>query len=273
MVSTPETGVDSILLTYGLMGPLMAVARPVAALFTSFVASLASLAWPRPDQPPKPAPGLAAEETCCDPEPTEPSSGSRLTRALRYGFVEMVDEIGFWLVAGLVVTGVITALVPKEAVQTIVGTGPRALVTLLILGIPLYMCASASTPIAAALLLKGISPGAAIVFLLAGPATNASALVLIARFFGRRFLVLFLVSVAASTLAFGWFFDYLLSHTSLTVIPRLVEPEAHLVGWGAIASAVALGVLLIAGIVRGAWASALRELRGDLSSWRQLLNR
>jgi uncharacterized membrane protein YraQ (UPF0718 family) len=273
MVSTPETGVDSILLTYGLMGPVMAVARPVAALFTSFVASLASLAWPQPDETPEPAPDLTGEDTCCDPEPAEPSSESRLTRALRYGFVEMVDEIGFWLVAGLVVTGVITALVPEETVQTVVGTGPRALVTLLILGIPLYMCASASTPIAAALLLKGVSPGAAIVFLLAGPATNASALVLIARFFGRRFLVLFLVSVAASTLAFGWLFDYLLSHTSLTVVPKLVEPEAHLVDWIAIASAVALGVLLVAGILRGAWTNSLRELRRDLGSWRQLLNR
>ncbi len=273
MVSTPETGVDSILLTYGLMGPVMAVARPVAALFTSFVASVASMIWPQPDQPRDSSPDPEPAESCCDPEPVGNAHESRATRALRYGFVEMVDEIGFWLVAGLVVTGVITALVPEEAVQTIVGTGPRALVTLLILGIPLYMCASASTPIAAALLLKGISPGAAIVFLLAGPATNASALVLIARFFGRRFLALFLVSVAGSTLAFGWLLDYFLNHTSLEVVPRLVEPEAHQAGWIGIASAVALGVLLIAGIARGSWASALRELRGDLSSWRQLLSR
>ena len=77
----------------------------------------------------------------------------------------MVDEIGFWLVTGLVLTGIITALVPEQLLRETLGQGPRAMLILLVLGVPLYMCASASTPIAAALMLKGISPGAALVFL------------------------------------------------------------------------------------------------------------
>jgi len=274
LVSTPETGVDSILLTYGLMGPVMAVARPLAALFTSFVAATASILWP--ERSPTTETGVLSEEveTCtCEPEPPAPEVRSGAERALRYGCIEMVDEIGFWLVIGLLVTGLITALVPEATIQTVVGTGPRALFTLLVLGIPLYMCASASTPIAAALLLKGVSPGAAIVFLLAGPATNASSLVLIARFFGRRFLGLFLLSVALSTLAFGWGLDRILALTSISVVPSLIDPVAHSAGLLGYTSAGLLALLLVGGIFRGSWGSAVRDLRTDLSAWRQLLER
>ena len=271
LVSTPETGVDSILLTYGLMGPVMAIARPIAALVTSFVASISSLFWK--DTPPS-EPSLPSDEAvdeCCAPDPT-PAPKNRLASALRYGFVEMIDEIGFWLVLGLIVTGVITASVPESTIHAVVGSGPRALLTLLILGIPLYMCASASTPIAAALLLKGISPGAAIVFLLAGPATNASSLVLITRFFGRKFLILFLLSVVATTLAFGWSLDWFLDQTSWTVIPAFGEEDEHLTGWTGIGSALILGALLLASVARGSWKVALRDFGRDLRSWRQLIS-
>ena len=192
---------------------------------------------------------------------------------MSYGFGELVDEIGFWLVAGLVLTGLITALIPESSIQTVVGTGPRALVTLLFLGIPMYMCASASTPIAAALMLKGVSPGAALVFLLAGPATNASSLVLIARFFGRRFLALFLASVALSALVLGWGLDFLIAHYALSVVPRMGDPNAHLEGSIELVSAVVLTVLLVASLARGSWATALGELRADLGNWRRLLGR
>lgn len=270
LVSTPETGVDSILLTYGLMGPVMAVARPIAALVTSFVAALGSMIWPERHHTGIPPDLEAPVEDCCDSEAPTASEGSRVKRALRYGLVEMVDEIGPWLVVGLVVTGLITALVPEETIRSFVGSGPRALVTLLFLGIPLYMCASASTPIAAALLLKGVSPGAAIVFLLAGPATNASSLVLIARFFGKRFLLLFLASVVGSTLLFGWGLDAFLELVSIEVTPALVEPESEVVHGFAVASALGLALLLVASLIRGSWSAAYRDLKSDLRSWRQL---
>ena len=285
LVSTPETGVDSILLTYGLMGPVMAVARPVAALVTSFVAALGSMVWPERGAAAISPPPQPEIEDCCEGETTTAGEGSRTRRALHYGLVEMVDEIGPWLVVGLVnhedlrarqvvglvLTGLITALVPEETIRAIVGSGPRALVTLLLLGIPLYMCASASTPIAAALLLKGVSPGAALVFLLAGPATNASSLVLIARFFGKRFLLLFLASVVGSTLLLGWGLDTVLEWVSIDVTPALVEPESEVVHGLALASAMAMALLLVASLVRGSWTAAYRDLKSDLRSWRELL--
>ncbi len=263
LVSTPETGVDSMLLTWGLMGPVMTVARPIAALATSLVAAISSrLSGSEPagaDPAPEPADDM--------PEPARPG----LRRGLRYGFRGMVDEIGFWLVLGLVLTGVITALVPDDLIGEGIGRGPLALLAMLLLGVPLYMCASASTPIAAALMLKGLSPGAALVFLLAGPATNASSLVLIARFFGRRFLAIYLGSVAVTALASGLALDLLAAAAGWSMLPRLAAghgPESRGLG---LAAAAVLTVLLGASFARGSWRSALREVVGDLRQWGKLL--
>ena len=265
LVSTPETGVDSILLTWGLMGPVMTVARPVAALVTSLVAAISSrLAGPelvssrRESEPLQPSPG---------PLPDRPG----LREGLRYGFRTMVDEIGFWLVLGLVLTGLITALVPADFIRDGIGRGPGALVAMLVLGIPLYMCASASTPVAAALMLKGLAPGAALVFLLAGPATNASSLVLIARFFGHRFLAIYLTSVAATALAAGFTLDLVVQYTGWPSLPRLAAGPGEQGSGLALAAAAVLTLLLAASFTRGSWRAAIREVAGDLRHWRALL--
>jgi uncharacterized membrane protein YraQ (UPF0718 family) len=273
LVSTPETGVDSILLTYGLMGPVMAVARPIAALVTSLVAAAASLLKPGPaTERPAAASNSAppAEEAACgDCAAPNPVASGKTRRALRYGLVEMVDEIGFWLVVGLVLTGFITALVPDGIIESTLGQGPGALLALLILGIPLYMCASASTPVAAALMLKGISPGAALVFLLAGPATNASSLVVIARFFGRRFVSIYLASVVAVALSSGFLLDLLVDRFGWSVEATLSAGESrrwlfHLLSTGL------LLILLAASFVRGSWRTAIRDVARDLRQWRTL---
>jgi hypothetical protein len=273
LVSTPETGVDSILLTYGLMGPVMAVARPIAALVTSLVAAAASLLSPAPapEKPPAASTSTApaASAACEDCAAPNPVAAGKTRRAVRYGLLEMVDEIGFWLVIGLVLTGIITALVPEGVIQATLGQGPWSLFALLLLGIPLYMCASASTPVAAALMLKGISPGAALVFLLAGPATNASSLVVIARFFGRRFVSIYLASVMVVALTSGFLLDLLVNRLGWSVEATLSAGESrrwllHLV------STVFLLVLLTASFVRGSWRTAIRDVARDLRQWRTL---
>jgi ABC-type Mn2+/Zn2+ transport system ATPase subunit/uncharacterized membrane protein YraQ (UPF0718 family) len=273
LVSTPETGVDSMLLTWGLMGPVMTVARPISALVTSLVAALSSrLAGPESPRD-NLADQAAALDTCtgncADDGPAATRPGLR--QGLRYGFRGMVDEIGFWLVLGLVLTGFITALVPADFIREGIGQGPAALVAMLLLGVPLYMCASASTPIAAALMLKGLSPGAALVFLLAGPATNASSLVLIARFFGRRFLTLYLGSVAVTALAAGLALDFVIARAGWSILPRLAAGEGAESRVVTLTAAVVLILLLAASFARGSWRDALREVAGDLRQWRNLL--
>lgn len=274
LVSTPETGVDSILVTYGLMGPVMAVVRPLAALLTSLVAGATSMLWREGTERSGTAAGDESELEPPNPgsAPTPAAASQRLRAGSRYAFVEMVDEIGFWLVTGLILTGVIAALVPEALVQRTIGEGLRSMVLLLLLGVPMYMCASASTPVAAALLLKGVSPGAALVFLLAGPATNAASLVVIARFFGRRFVAIYLSSVVASSLLAGWAFDALLGRVDLAVDATISTAASEQAGAPTYAAAALLGLLLLASLARGAWKRAVREFLADLGNWRRLLS-
>ena len=274
LVSTPETGVDSILLTWGLMGPVMAVLRPIAALVTSLVAAASSLLAAKEDRPGSDSDSKGDPDQDASPSQVR-SEGPRklLTRALRYGFVTMVDEIGFWLVSGFLLTGIITALVPDSIVETAVGQGPRALITMLLMGVPLYMCASASTPIAAALMLKGISPGAALVFLLAGPATNASSLVVIARVFGRRFVAIYLGSVVVTALGMGYALDLALDRFGIALQPPLSIGSHESAGLAEVVCAALLAALLLWSMARGSWRSALKELAGDLKTWKTLFRR
>ena len=232
--------------------------------------------WRSPE--PSDPSAVSDEDACCAADigneaVAPPGRLSRLREATRYGFVTMVDEIGFWLVIGIVITGAITALVPAAAIQDTLGDGPTSHMILLLLGVPLYMCASASTPVGAALLLKGVSPGAALVFLLAGPATNASSLVVIARFFGRRFVAIYLFSVVLTALITGWLFDYLLDRADWQIVPTLAGDHTDHVSAVGLASALGLGLLLHWSIARGSWKTAIQEVVRDLKSWRQLLGR
>jgi uncharacterized membrane protein YraQ (UPF0718 family) len=273
LVSTPETGVDSILLTYGLMGPVMAVMRPLAALATSLVAAASSMVFSRSDAAASGQPPGGND----DPSNSSPAAAVSAptrgwpVRAARHAFIGMVDEIGFWLVTGFLLTGLITALVPDDLIRTSLGTGPLALIALLLLGVPLYMCASASTPIAAALLLKGISPGAALVFLLAGPATNASSLVVITRFFGRRFVGIYLGSVVVTALAMGLLLDWLAQSLRWSIEPSIMAVGAEEGGWIYLGSAAVLTALLLASLLRGAWQRSFSEAIADFRQWRGVL--
>ena len=269
LVSTPETGVDSILVTYGLMGPVMTVARPLAALATSIAAAAASIVAPG-ERPQIQRNGSA--ETASPERVLQPVS-ARIRNGLRYGFVEMIDEIGPWLVIGFVLTGLIAVLVPDEAIRGAFGGGFLAYIGLLLLGTPMYMCASASTPIAAALLMKGASPGATLVFLLAGPATNAASLVLIARFFGRRFVSIYLASVVVLSLVCGFLLDSVIGLLGWRIASRLGDAAGESVGSLELYLGFFLLLLLAGTVLRGSWGMAGREFLTDIRKWKELLQR
>ena len=214
LVSTPETSVESIALTYGLLGPVFAVVRPVAALFSAAVAGIAHMIF-----------GSGKEEESFLPEESTPSCAddcdagtagtagkgntaavvekSRFRSAVDYAFVTLFDDLVFWFLIGVLLTGLIAAVLPDGFLARYIGGGLLSMILAMLVGIPLYMCASGSTPVAAAFLMKGLNPGAALVFLLTGPATNAATLTILGRTFGRRFLQVFLVSVIGSALIAG----------------------------------------------------------------------
>jgi uncharacterized protein len=164
--------------------------------------------------------------------------------AIRYAFVDMMDDLAGAILFGLAVSAGIYALLPAELFELPVFDGVWGYLVMLLVGIPIYVCASASTPIAAAMILKGLSPGAAVVFLMASPATNTSALLVILKELGRRTLFIYLAGLALCTLFVGWAVDA--GYRALDLTPTFegsVDGHEH-AGWFSITAAVVLAVLL-----------------------------
>ncbi len=204
LIATPQTGVDSIAATAALMGWPFALLRPIAALITSLTGGAIVGATSRGKEEPQPA------TSNTDNEETQRSFGSRCLEALRYGFGDMIEHIGKWLIIGLVVAGAITVLVPDGFLATFRDNTLLSMLLVLIVAIPMYICATGSVPIAAALMLKGLSPGTALVMLMAGPAANMASIMVLGKELGRRTMIVYLATIIIGSITFGLIADYLL---------------------------------------------------------------
>jgi uncharacterized membrane protein YraQ (UPF0718 family) len=131
----------------------------------------------------------------------------RFRNSFKYAFGDLLADIGKWLLVGLFISGIISYVVPDDFFSTYLGGGFISYLAMLLLGIPIYICATSSTPLAAALILKGLSPGAALIFLLAGPATNAATMAVVGSTMGKRSLVIYLSSIAVSAVICGYILD------------------------------------------------------------------
>jgi len=156
---------------------------------------------------------------CC----AKGSKTSKLWLALRYGFRTLPGDIGRPLIVGLLIAAAISAVLPEDFFARYLGSGFSAMLVMMIIGLPIYVCATASVPIAAALIAKGISPGAAFVFLATGPATNAATVMTIWKIMGLRAASIYLLSAAATALLSGFALDSLFSATNTTVQPLARE--------------------------------------------------
>lgn len=221
LVSVPETGVDSIAITWALLDPLMTVIRPLSAFFTALLTG--SLINLLPDRTPAPAGasrpgcGCATTPVPAAAAPARQALGSRLKHGVIYAFTDLLKDIGSWLMLGIVLAGIISYVVPVDFVERFLGGELRSLLIMLVVGIPLYICASASTPVAAALVLKGLSPGAALVFLLAGPATNAATMTVVTRQLGKAAGAVYVLAIAVSALVLGWLTNRIYSGFSVDI--------------------------------------------------------
>ena len=237
LLSTPQTGVDSIFVTLSLLGPVFAIFRPVAALVTGLVGgSLVNLFDKTPAQPAL-GPEEPAAGSCCHCGKQQ----SRTVRAFKYGFLTLPRDIGRAMLVGLLLAAVISALIPDDFFAEHLGEGILPLLIMMVLGIPVYVCATASVPVAAALILKGLSPGAALVFLMTGPATNAASLITIAKTLGLRSAIIYLLTVAGCALSGGIILDSLA--TSLDVGDIAHCPWMLPVWFKTLSAIVLLGVL------------------------------
>jgi uncharacterized membrane protein YraQ (UPF0718 family) len=232
LVSTPETGIDSIGITYALMGLPMTIARPIAAIFSAIITGLSIGAFGTPDKLQKAAAGKPTK-SCCDlPKPKLKSLASSCcaskstttnkawenTKAIfEYGFGKILVDFMQWLLIGLFFAALVLTYVPANWMASY-GSGPLAMILMVVVSIPMYICATASTPIAVGLMLAGISPGAALVFMLTGPATNIATLIIIKQELGTRELGLYLVSLIGCALLSGWVVDAVFSYYSITTV-------------------------------------------------------
>lgn len=251
LVSVPETGVDSMAITYALLDPLMTVLRPVAAFFTAIVTGLLINRLPEESTPPPAVVDSCSDGCCGQPQPQEirPPLGQRLRDGLSYAFGELLSDIGSWLMLGIAIAGVIAFAVPEDFFARTFAHELTSLLVMLLVGIPLYICASASTPVAAALVLKGLSPGAALVFLLAGPATNAATITVVYRFWGRGATIVYLSAIAGCSLLLGWLTNRLYAFAGIDILDWVKLGEEHVAATWETAAAV----LLLALLARAWW--------------------
>ncbi|MDI3323813.1 SO_0444 family Cu/Zn efflux transporter [Pontibacterium granulatum] len=272
LIATPETGVDSITVTYALMGPVMAVIRPLAAITSAIVSGLMVLFFDRPtaeepasqpdavksccssnqaDPVQKQAvtsscasasttPQPEVTDSCCSPNTTQKRATDTKTAGccasndttsqttpgiwsgMRFALVDILDDIKYWMAFGLVLAALIASVIEPGNLAAY-GSGLGAMLLMLVVGLPLYICASASTPLAAALLLAGLSPGTVLVFLLVGPATNIASLGILLRELGKRALILYLSGISVSAIVIGLLVDGLLGEHAI----QLAEGITH----------------------------------------------
>lgn len=236
LTSTPQTGVDSILVTWSMLGLPFALIRPIAAFITGITSGV--LTNKLDDEKNFNQNKEVITET--------PKPKRTLKAVLDYAFIEMVADIAKWLVIGLLIAALISVLIPDHFFHDFNMNGLLGMLVILVVSIPLYICATSSVPIAAVLLLKGISPGALLVFLMAGPATNAATMTVIGKNLGKKTLWIYLSSLVAGSLAFGLIIDYFLPASWFLPVLNPMGDHQHniLPGWFENGSAIVLTLLL-----------------------------
>jgi len=269
LVSTPETGVDSIAITWALLDPIMTVARPVIAFITAMVAGIIENLFGVKDENIEkekpvivPTPSCGCNGSCgatVDSLHTKPTVVQPLRDRIRDGFDftfgELLSDIGKWLLVGILLAGVVAYVIPDDFFEMYVGRGILQHILMLVVGIPIYICATSSTPLAAALVLKGLSPGAALVFLVAGPATNAATMTVVYKFLGKGTLIIYLAAIVICTLGMGLLLDHLYTAMGWSMVPRIGDAHSDAVTW----FTVLCSIVLLSVIGRAMWVERSRH--------------
>lgn len=272
LISTPQTGIDSIIATFGMMGAVFAIYRPIVA-FISGVAGGALIQiivgnkrmknTALPEHSHSDGDGHCdALQNCCSNDNCEkeqecdvhdirkPSVLDKLKTMANYAFVEFVDDIALHFVVGVAIAALITLIIPTGFFDSLhISSGILAMLVMLIVGLPMYICSTSSIPIALVLMAKGISPGAAFVFLFAGPATNAASLSVLSKSLGKKTVVVYLAITAVAAIGFGLLLDGLIGWFSLPMPKILADTQAHGTSWLNIVSGVIFAGILLRSII------------------------
>ena len=239
LIATPQTGIDSILATFSLMGLGFAIIRPVAALVTGVCGGLLVNRLLQEDD-------AAVTSACsCNAE-----TGNRFWRVLKYAYFQMIQDIGGRLVIGLLVAALIQVAIPDEFFLHFGSQPLLQMLVILVVAVPMYICSTGSIPVAAALMMKGLSPGAALVMLMAGPAVNLASILVVRKAMGRRFIWIYLLVIVCFSVLFG----LLVNAIGITVKPMAAaDPccaaEAIMPGTFKLICAIVLTLLILFALI------------------------
>ena len=289
ILSVPETGVDSVAITYGLMGPFMAVYRPIVAIVTAISAAIACLFITRHEKDDKyigddivahahdhghdHGHSHGHDHHDCDhdhhapitpPDTTQekPSVRARLKSIIGYGFKTVLDDVAFWIFTGLVVTGIMLALLPEDFFTSFVDNDLLLMLLMAVIGIPLYTCASMSTPIAAGLVATGLSPGAALVYLLVGPATSIASLSIVGKLLGRQSMLAYLAAIFCVAIIAGLLLDAIAADEIRQITTEAFKSnDGFIVATIKTASAIVFFLLFLSSLMRKSYRAPISDIK------------
>ena len=238
LISTPQTGVDSIMVTYSLLGLPFAVLRPIIALITGVAGG-----WMVNKTIKNLNENINKQAITNVKDTTE--KGFR--RVFAYAFDEFLQEIADWLIIGLVLAGLIAVLIPGDFFQSAIFKNEWiSMLIVLVASVPFYVCATGSVPIAAVLLLKGLNPGAVLVFLMAGPATNIATMTVISKSLGNKVLIIYLSAIILGSLFFGFIINHLFPLSFFTISEHVLHDHNNgLMYWIQLISVVLFVFMLL----------------------------
>lgn len=241
LISTPQTGIDSILVTYSLLGLPFAIIRPFVALITGLTGGIAANLLDNKEV-------LTKKETTKKNEHL--TSKHALSKVLHYGFVEFIQDISKWLIIGLLLAALLAVIIPNDFFIQFIDKPWLNMLLVLAASVPLYICATGSVPIAAVLIMKGLSPGAALVFLMAGPATNIATITVLWKSLGKKSTLIYLATIIIGSLFFGYLIDSFLPLSWFSITNHIHDQHHHLLPqWLGITSAIVLIGLIINGFI------------------------
>ncbi len=242
LIATPQTGIDSILATYGVLGLPFAIIRPLVAFIVALFGGSLVNRFSRNETT---AIGVQSGNSC---RVEKQATGSTIVNALKYGFVDMLQDLGVWLTIGLIIAAAITAFVPATIFELFEQHYILNILVVLLLSIPMYVCSTGSIPIAISLLIRGVSPGAALVFLMAGPATNVATLAVLKKVLGSRTTALYLLSIILGAIAFALVIDFALPSewflSKLRIVDGCTECSGGTLWWHSASSILFVALLI-----------------------------
>ncbi len=289
LISTPENGADSLVLSYALLGPFMTAARPIAAIVSAVVAGVMTMIWGGDDEEGEAVVTkdccsggscksedkvVAVKEEvasccgsdngerndCCESE-FDQSKGDGFFKDLKgvftYGLVELVDDIAFWMTVGLVLAAVMNTFLSEDEIAGW-GSGIGPMCLMILIGVPMYVCATESTPIGGSMLMAGVSPGTVLVFLLAGPATNLGTVGIIKKAMGWRTVSCYLAGIVICSLGFGLGVDWFVGVMGIDVKGQTEAMGEVVPYWLSLPSMILMGTLML----RSLFIGLAKRLRG-----------